>query len=92
MSTLLEIRGLKKYFGLKKPLFQKERKYVRALDGIDIDLNEGETLSVVGESGSGKSTLGRTIVRLEGPTAGSIRYQGRDVSGLSRVLAQRDRR
>ena len=80
MSALLEIRGLKKYFGLKKPFFQKEHQYVHALDGIDLDLHEGETLSVVGESGSGKSTLGRTVVRLEEPTAGTIRYQGQDIS------------
>ena len=88
MSALLEVRGLKKYFGLKKSLFQRERKYVHALDGIDVDLMEGETLSVVGESGSGKSTLGRTIVRLEQATAGSIRYQGRDLSGLHGAQAQ----
>jgi oligopeptide/dipeptide ABC transporter ATP-binding protein len=88
LSNLLEIRGLKKYFGLKKPLFQKERKYVHALDGVDIDLIKGETLSVVGESGSGKSTLGRTIVRLESATAGSMRYLGQDVSGLRGAAAQ----
>ena len=88
MSALLEVRGLKKYFGLKKSLFQRQRKYVHALDGIDVDLMEGETLSVVGESGSGKSTLGRTIVRLEQATAGSIRYQGRDLSGLHGAQAQ----
>ena len=88
MNALLEVRGLKKYFGLKKSLFQRERKYVHALDGIDVDLMEGETLSVVGESGSGKSTLGRTIVRLEQATAGSIRYQGRDLSGLHGAQAQ----
>ena len=87
-GKLLEIRGLKKHFGLKKPLLQRERRYVHALDGIDVDLLEGETLSVVGESGSGKSTLGRTIVRLEGPTAGTIHYQGRDVSGLRGADAQ----
>ena len=88
MNALLEVRGLKKYFGLKKSLFQRQRKYVHALDGIDVDLMEGETLSVVGESGSGKSTLGRTIVRLEQATAGSIRYQGRDLSGLHGAQAQ----
>ncbi len=88
MSALLEIRGLKKYFGLKKPLFSRERRYVHALDGIDVDLLEGETLSVVGESGSGKSTLGRTIVRLEEPTAGSIHYQGRNVSAVRGAQSQ----
>jgi len=88
MTALLEIRGLKKYYGLKKGLFQKESRYVHALDGIDVDLLEGETLSVVGESGSGKSTLGRTIVRLEEPSGGEIRYQGRDVSSLRGAAAQ----
>lgn len=81
MSALLEIRGLTKHFGLKKSIFQRERQYVHALDGIDLDLVQGETLSVVGESGSGKSTLGRTIVRLERPTAGTIRFEGQDIGG-----------
>ncbi|MBI3375697.1 MAG: ATP-binding cassette domain-containing protein [Betaproteobacteria bacterium] len=88
MSALLEIRGLKKYFGLKRHLFQRRTRFVHALDGIDLDLMEGETLGVVGESGSGKSTLGRTIVRLEEPSAGSIRYLGRDVSALRGADAQ----
>ena len=79
MSALLEIRGLKKHFALKKRMFQRQARYVHALDGIDLDLLEGETLGVVGESGSGKSTLGRAIVRLEVPTAGQIRFEGRDV-------------
>jgi oligopeptide/dipeptide ABC transporter ATP-binding protein len=85
---LLEIRGLRKYFRLKESLFRREARYVHALDGIDLDLMEGETLGVVGESGSGKSTLGRTIVRLEEPTAGNIRYLGRDVSHLRGADAQ----
>ena len=80
MTALLEIRGLKKHFWLKKSLFERERRYVHALDGIDVDLMQGETLSVVGESGSGKSTLGRAIVRLEKPTEGSIRFQGQDIT------------
>ncbi|MEO7241451.1 MAG: oligopeptide/dipeptide ABC transporter ATP-binding protein [Variovorax sp.] len=88
MSALLEIRGLKKYFGLKRPMFQRAHQYVHALDGIDLDLCEGETLSVVGESGSGKSTLGRTVVRLENPTEGTIRYQGQDVRSLRGARAQ----
>ena len=83
MTPLLEIRGLDKHFPLKKGLFQKETRYVHALDGIDLDLFEGETLGVVGESGSGKSTLGRVIVRLEQPSAGQVRFQGRDLSTLS---------
>ena len=81
MTALLEIRGLTKHFGLKKSLLQRERQFVHALDDIDLDLLQGETLSVVGESGSGKSTLGRTIVRLEQPTAGTIRFEGQDIGG-----------
>ena len=88
MTPLLEIRGLDKHFALKKGLFQKETRYVHALDGIDLDLFEGETLGVVGESGSGKSTLGRVIVRLEEPSAGQVRFQGRDLSTLSSAERQ----
>ena len=75
---LLEIKNLKKYFGIKTGLLQK--KYVQAVENVSFSINEGETLGLVGESGCGKTTLGRTILRLYEPTAGSIIYRGEDIT------------
>ncbi len=69
---LLEVRGLKKHFPIHGGLLGRIRGYVRAVDGIDLFIREGETLGLVGESGCGKSTAGRTIIRLYEPTAGEI--------------------
>ncbi|MDD3981937.1 MAG: ATP-binding cassette domain-containing protein [Spirochaetales bacterium] len=82
MDTMLQVRNLKKYFPIKGSLFGSSPSYVHALEDVDMDLYRGETLGVVGESGSGKSTLGRTIIRLEQPTAGKVLFEGRDVSSL----------
>lgn len=82
-EIILEINNLKKYFPLKKKLFQKEEKYVKANDGISFKLKKGETLALVGESGCGKSTLGRTILKLYEPTDGTIKFKGKDITNLS---------
>lgn len=82
-QPLIEVRHLKKHFPVKGSGWGRQRQYVRALDGIDLQLLRGETLGVVGESGSGKSTLGRTIVRLEAETAGEVRFDGKLVSTLN---------
>ena len=77
-NVLLSVRDLEKYFPLrKKHLLQKERPYLRANDGISLDIYQGETFGLVGESGSGKSTFGRTILQLQKPTRGKVAYFGR---------------
>lgn len=74
-DCLLKIADLKKHFPLNKGIFQKTREYIRAVDGVSLELDAGETLGLVGESGCGKTTLGRLIVRLEKPTEGFIHYK-----------------
>src|ERR1044071_3291914 len=81
--SLLEIRNLKKYFPVGGGLFSSHKGEVRAVDGVDLTVEEGETLGIVGESGCGKSTLGRTILRLIEPTAGEVRFEGKDLLKLS---------
>jgi peptide/nickel transport system ATP-binding protein len=74
-ETLLEAVGLRKEFG-------RGRERFAAVDGVSLTVAAGETLGVVGESGSGKTTLGRMLVRLLDPTAGAVRYRGRDIAAL----------
>ncbi len=81
--SLLEVRNLKKYFPVGSGLFSRRKGEVRAVDGVDLTVEEGETLGLVGESGCGKSTLGRTILRLIEPTEGEIIFQGKNLLGLS---------
>ncbi len=81
--SLLEIRGLKKYFPGGGGLFSRRKGEVRAVDGVDLAVEEGETLGLVGESGCGKSTLGRTLLRLIEPTEGEINFNGKNLLKLS---------
>ena len=66
-KVLLRLRDVKQYFPVKKTKLREKQRYVRANDGISLDIFEGETLGLVGESGCGKSTLGRTILQLYPP-------------------------
>ncbi|MFB5267744.1 ABC transporter ATP-binding protein [Paenibacillus enshidis] len=83
MSTLLEVRNLKKHYPIKKGLFSKQVGAVRAVDGVTLTVQKGETLAIVGESGCGKSTTGRAILRLIEPTDGEIIFNGTDVRSLN---------
>ena len=82
-KAFVQVRGLKQWFPLKKWFFEKQR-YVKAVDGVDFDIFEGETLGICGESGCGKSTLIRTVLRIIEPTEGSIVYDGQDITHMSR--------
>ncbi|MBI3514140.1 MAG: ABC transporter ATP-binding protein [Proteobacteria bacterium] len=75
---LLEVRGLRKFFPITKGFLQRTVGHVRAVDGVDFTVNEGETLGLVGESGCGKTTTSRCILRAMAPTAGQILFRTRD--------------
>jgi len=84
-EPLLSTRGLKKYFNLKGSLFSKSRVQVLAVDGINLNVQKGETLGLVGESGCGKTTAAKVIIRVYEPTAGEVIFQGKNIFGLSAV-------
>ena len=81
--SLLEIRDLKKHFPVGEGLFSRNKGVLKAVDGVNLTVEEGETLGLVGESGCGKSTLGRTILRLIEPTGGEVIFQGKNLLALS---------
>jgi len=81
-SPILEIRDLKMHFPVKEGILLRANKYNKAVDGVSLNIKAGETLGLVGESGCGKSTLARCITRLYDPTAGSIFFEGQDITHL----------
>jgi oligopeptide/dipeptide ABC transporter ATP-binding protein len=82
-APLLEIEGLVRHFAARRSVFGRPTATVKAVDGVDLTLQAGQTLALVGESGCGKSTVGRLILRLIEPTAGRLRFDGRDVLALN---------
>ncbi len=76
-NTLVEIKNLCKYFPIRKGFLQRVVAQVRAVDGVDLFINKGETLGLVGESGCGKTTLGRSIIRLLKPTSGEVFFRSK---------------
>jgi oligopeptide transport system ATP-binding protein len=96
MSTngaLLQVRDLRKEFPVKSGfMFERVTHSVKAVDGVSFDIAEGRTLGLVGESGSGKSTTGYCVLQLIKPTAGSIRFQGKELTELGREQMRKMRR
>jgi len=83
-AVLLEVKDVKVHFPIRRGVFRRIVGYVKAVDGVSLELRAGRTLAIVGESGSGKTTLGKGVLQLVEPTAGVVRFDGREVTGRSR--------
>ncbi|GGP09245.1 ABC transporter ATP-binding protein [Oceanobacillus neutriphilus] len=83
-EPLLELKDIKMYFPIKEKVFKKPVNHVKAVNGVSLAVNKGETLGIVGESGCGKSTLARTIVGLLEPTSGDILFEGESILGYNK--------
>jgi oligopeptide transport system ATP-binding protein len=90
-GTLISLDKLQVYYKLGGGIFSEER-IVKAVDGVSLDIEKGETLGLVGESGCGKSTLGKAILRLTEPTGGKVFYKGRDLANLPQNQMREQRR
>lgn len=83
LKELVRIEGIKKYFPVTSGVFSRVSNFVKAVDGVDLTVSEGETVGLVGESGCGKTTLGKTIIKLLDPTDGEIYFEDKKITKLS---------
>src|ERR671925_1211144 len=81
-EVLVKVDNLVKYFPVRAGLLQRVVNHVKAVDDVSFFVRQGETLGLVGESGCGKTTVGRTMLRLIEPTAGAVKFEGKDVFAL----------
>ena len=81
-DVILQVENLKKYFPIRRGVFQRHVGDVKAVDGVSFNVYRGETLGLVGESGCGKTTTGRTIIRLTEPTEGRVQFADTDLAGI----------
>ena len=81
--ALLQIKDLRKYFPINQGFLSRTHEEVKAVDGVSLNIEDGETVGLVGESGCGKSTLGRCVIRLIEPTSGEIIFEGQDITKLN---------
>jgi len=91
-ASLVEVTGLRKVFPVRRGLLQAEVAELRAVDGVDLTILDGETLALVGESGSGKTTLARCILRLLDASEGDVTFDGEDLLAMSAARLRRARR
>ncbi len=82
-ETLLEVKGLKTWYPIRKGLLKRVAGHVKAVDGVDLSIRKGSTLALVGESGCGKTTAGKSIIQLIKPTAGEMVFKGKDLAKLT---------
>ncbi len=81
-APILQVENLSKHFGVRTGLFGRQKRTVKAVSGLNFEIGAGETLALVGESGCGKTTTTRLLLRLQTPTHGTVRFDGRDIHQL----------